>query len=514
MSEAGCKGRMRDPATYLRRSLTLLEWIGSSYPEARVTLGSVELGRWRDLGARWQLDGDKIRLQMRRIERNAMFWVGSVRAAPWGATVRIWDQRQPAEEIRVIWKEPEAASKLGRSRMLMAAREWLRSILPGCRILSACQAPDRAHTISGSYLRIRLRYGDAEYLMLASAEETDEARAQEILGQALLWLSHLSARSLLRTTPTVYLLVPEGRSAVLCHRSKFINPARARIEVREYRESAPQQWEVRQPDPPVTPIEDRDFRWPVLGPFRWSSLLARVMDLAPATIQRYPRFHDYDSLRIWGLEFARVLGPERDRITYGIGSPQVELSEDNFEDLRVLVGEIVYYRRADGPATEHPYYRMQAERWLECLLLNEIAYLFPELAPGLVYPQIPVYLGKIPGRVDILGADREGNLVVMELKVTEDPDMPLQSLDYWGRVIGHNLSGDFERRGYFAGIRLSRTRPKIYLVSPVFSFHDSLERVLRCLDANLEVSKIAINENWRWGAKILHRSDYKCGDLA
>ena len=44
-------------------------------------------------------------------------------------------------------------------------------------------------------------------------------------------------------------------------------------------------------------------------------------------------------------------------------------------------------------------------------------------------------------------ADREGNLVVMELKVTEDPDMPLQSLDYWGRVIGHNLSGDFDADG-------------------------------------------------------------------
>ena len=138
---------------------------------------------------------------------------------------------------------------------------------------------------------------------------------------------------------------------------------------------------------------------------------------------------------------------------------------------------------------------------------------FPELAPGSVYPQIPVYLGKIPGRVDILGADGHGNLVVMELKVGEDADMPLQSLDYWGRVIAHNLGGDFERRGYFAGLRLSRALPKLYLVSPVFSFHDSLERLLRCLDPNLEVSKIAINEDWRCGVKILRRSSFKCGEL-
>ena len=241
-------------------------------------------------------------------------------------------------------------------------------------------------------------------------------------------------------------------------------------------------------------------------------MLERVVGLAPDAIQRYPRFQDYDSLRLWGLEFARVAGPDRDRVSYGVGL-QTELTEDNFGDLRALVEEILYYRRPDSPAPNHPYYRMQSERWLECLLLTDIANLFPELVPGSVYPQIPVYLGKVPGRVDILGADREGNLVVMELKVSEDPNMPLQSLDYWGRVIGHNLNGDFERRGYFAGQRLSRARPKIYLVSPLFSFHDSLERVLRYLDPKLEVSKIGINEDWRCGAKILRRSNCRCGGL-
>jgi hypothetical protein len=261
------------------------------------------------------------------------------------------------------------------------------------------------------------------------------------------------------------------------------------------------------------PLEDRDFRWPVLGPFRWSPLLARVVELAPEVIQRYPKFQDYDSLRIWGLELARVFGPARDYVCYGVGSQQVELSEDKFNDLRSLVEEIIYYRRPDSPAPDHPYYRMQSERWLECLILENVALLFPELIPGSVYPQIPVYLGKVPGRVDILGTDREGNLVVMELKVSEDPDLPLQSLDYWGRVIVHNLSGDFEKRGYFAELRLSRARPKIYLVSPIFSFHDSLERVLHYLDPTLEIAKIGINEDWRCGVKILRRISCRSVDI-
>ncbi len=505
---------MADMAIYLRRSMALLEWIDLTHPEAKVTLGSAELGCWRDICPRWRLEGCRIRLQIRRPERSLAFWVASVHSAPWGGTFKIWDRGRPSEEIQVIWTDPPSLSQLNRTHMETAARAWARSILPGCRIVSARKAPDRAHTLSGSYLRLRLRHGDADHLLLACAEGCDGEQAHAILTQALLWLALLRDKNQIRGTPTVYLLIPEGHADVLIHRSRLINPKRARIEVREYREGASHQWEARRPAPPAAPVEDRDFRWPVLGPFRWSPLLARVLDLAPDAIQRYPRFHDYDSLRLWGLEFARVLGPERDRVCYGLGSQQVELTEENFDDLRALINEIVYYRRADSPGTDHPYYRMQAERWLECLLLNDISFLFPELVPGSVYPQIPVYLGKVPGRVDILGADRAGNLVVMELKVSEDPDMPLQSIDYWGRVIGHNLSGDFEKRGYFAGLRLSRARPKIYLVSPIFTFHDSLERLLHCLDPDLEVVKIAINEDWRSGVKILRRVMCKCGEIA
>jgi len=505
---------MSVPAAYLRRSLALLEWIDSARPEATVRLGSAELGSWNDIAPRWRLEGNRIRLQFRSLDRALVHWISSAHPAPWGATIKLWVRRRPSDEIHVTWGPPAAQSKLNRSHMLKAARAWAALNLPGCRVLAASQASDRAHTLSGAYLRLRLRHGDTDHLLLACAQGDEEEQAHAILTQALLWLAHLHDKGRLRGAPGIHLFVPAGRSAVLYHRSRLVNPDRARIEVWEYMENDAQQWETQRPSLPEAPQENRDFRWPVLGPFRWSPLLARVMDLAPDAIQRYPRFQDYDSLRLWGLEFARAFGPERDRICYGVGSQQTELTEDNFGDLRVLVEEILYYRRPDSPAPDHPYYRMQAERWLECLLLNDVAFLFPELVPGSVYPQIPVYLGKVPGRVDILGVDREGSLVVMELKVNEDPDMPLQSLDYWGRVIAHNLAGDFEKRGYFAGLRLSRAHPKIYLVSPVFSFHDSLERLLRCLDSKLEVSKIAINEDWRCGVKILRRFSCRCGEIA
>jgi hypothetical protein len=235
------------------------------------------------------------------------------------------------------------------------------------------------------------------------------------------------------------------------------------------------------------------------------------LDLAPEEIRRYPRFQEYDSLRLRGLEFARVEGLDRNRVTFGVGSARTELAGDNFEALAALVAEILYFRRPDSPDTRHAFYRMQSERWMESLILDRCAHLFPEMAPGSVYSQIPVYLGDRQGRVDILGADRDGRLVVMELKVCEDVGLPLQALDYWGRVVQHNLMSDFEKRGYFSEVRLNRDRPRIYLVSPVFSFHDTTESILDFVDPEIEVWKIAVNVDWRCGVKILGRRCVKGG---
>jgi hypothetical protein len=102
----------------------------------------------------------------------------------------------------------------------------------------------------------------------------------------------------------------------------------------------------------------------------------------------------------------------------------------------------------------------------------------------------------------------------MELKVTEDPGLPLQALDYWGRVIRHNLSGDFGKRGYFSEVRLNRQRPRIYLVSPVFSFHDTTESILDSVSPGIEVWKIALNTDWRCGVKILCRTCVRQGGRA
>lgn len=388
----------------------------------------------------------------------------------------------------------------------------MRRRFPVHRVINTAKRPDLARTLSGSFLRVLFRHGCRDSLLIA-ADESAEDEIHLAVSQALLWLSALTEKRSFKPVPMIYVLVPSGSSASLTNRCRYLNKNKVKAEVWEYSGGCADNPEIRRAADPPAPQENKDYRWPVLGPFRWSSRLEQVLNLAPDLIRRYPRFQDYDSLRLWGLEFAQVMGSERDCICFGVGALRTELTESNFDSLRVLVEEIRFYRRPDSPDIRHPYYRLQAERWLEALILEDVARIFPEMAPESVYSQIPVYLGKDPGRIDILGADRQGTLVVMELKVTADPDLPMQALDYWARVIRHSKNGDFERRGYFSEIRLGRQRPKIYLVSPVFSFHDSTERLLRYLEPGLEVWKVSINEDWRCGVKIMQRNRYRCGDL-
>jgi hypothetical protein len=501
-------------AAHLQKKLALLELARSNADAARIRWGSADLGTWKSVRPKWQVLGGKIRFRFHGQGGNVVLWISSIRPKPYGVNIELSNPGSPTLGIfEVAWQKGHVPdSCIDSSRLWKIVDSWLKQKHPAHKILQASMRPDRARTLSGLFLRVHFRQRGRDYLLVAADERAGDGTRLAI-SQALLWLSALAARGYIKPVPAVHILVPSEASAILTHRCRYLNGSRLKAEVWEYEKESTGQPEIRKASDPPPPEENRDFRWPVLGPFRWSSQLERVLNLAPDLIRRYPRFQDYDSLRLWGLEFAQVLGPDRDRICFGVGTLRTDLNESNFDSLRALVEEILFYRRPDSPDIQHPYYRLQAERWLEALILEDVPRLFPELSPESVYSQIPVYLGRDPGRIDVLGADREGVLIVIELKVAADCDLPVQALDYWGRVIQHNKNGDFERRGYFSEVRLNRQRPKIYLVSPVFSFHDSTESLLRYLEPDLEVWKISINEDWRCGVRLMRRIHYRCKDL-
>jgi hypothetical protein len=479
----------------------LLELARTSGALAFVRWCNKDIGCWDSLSPCWYEVRGRIRFQFRFQGSTNTFWVSSIKSKSWGFCILLSNEASPVPDaFEVAWQERRPEPEDPKATPLWeVVQRWMRTRYPGGQIVSAGMRADLAQTLSSSFLRVRFRYQGMNCLLLAAKNDSETPLA---LSQSLIWRSSLRRNRKLGEIAGTHILVPAGSAASICHRSRFLDHKRVETKIWEYQEGS---FDIQPAKNPSPLLENRDFRWPVLGPFHWSPQFEKVLNLAPDCIRRYPRFHDYDSLRLWGLEFAEVYGVERNRLRFGVGTPRTELSDENFESLSALVREILFFRRPDSPNPQHSFYRLQSERWLESLILENISSIFPELRPESAYSQIPVYLGKYAGRIDILGLDRLGTLVVMELKVAADPDLPMQALDYWGRVVQHNQNGDFARRGYFADEPPSRRKPKIYLISPVFSFHDSTEHLLHYLEPDIEVWKIAINEDWRSGVKILRR---------
>jgi hypothetical protein len=156
---------------------------------------------------------------------------------------------------------------------------------------------------------------------------------------------------------------------------------------------------------------------------------------------------------------------------------------------------------------------MQPERWLESVLRRDVEPLDAHLNAAHVYTQVPAFAAADRGMLDLLCVTDDGRLAVIELKADEDLHLALQGLDYWVRVRWHHLQnpdrmtglGEFQRHGYFGGVRLSAEAPKLYLVAPALRVHPATEVVLRYLSPRVEWTLVALDERWRVKVKAIWR---------
>jgi hypothetical protein len=181
------------------------------------------------------------------------------------------------------------------------------------------------------------------------------------------------------------------------------------------------------------------------------------------------------------------------------------LQRENLEEFRASMYRIAAIRRPDTDDVTHPLYRVQPERWMQSLVCRNLEHLEPELAAGMVYEQVPAISGTARGLLDLLTVNAQGRLAVLELKATEDLQLPLQALDYWMRVHWHNQRGELEREGYFSGRELSRQPPLLLLVGPALQFHSACEVILRYLSPEIEVLRVGLNQEWRRELKVVFR---------
>jgi len=112
-----------------------------------------------------------------------------------------------------------------------------------------------------------------------------------------------------------------------------------------------------------------------------------------------------------------------------------------------MMQDLEVRRHPLASATRHPLYRAQAERWLECLVRNDVTRVDGVLDSRFVYAQVFTGSGAEHGIIDVLTITRTGRHAVLESKASEHIHLSLQAADYWLRVRRHLELGEFRSYG-------------------------------------------------------------------
>jgi hypothetical protein len=325
------------------------------------------------------------------------------------------------------------------------------------------------------------------------------------------------------------MIVPRGMGTLTASRLAWMNTDAAQWELWEFDEKTE---EMQQKDATDQGnLTTRLIQAPneAAARERFADSAAQVMALVPdamkPVVEQRIRSGTEMAFLLHGLEFARVrmgYGGESfnrvQEITFGAGANETPLTAENAEELRELVARLFERRSADDgvagkPDKRDPLYRMQPERWLESVLRRDVTAIDAHLDAGHVYTQVPAFAALDRGMLDLLSVDRDGRLTVIELKADDDLHLALQGLDYWIRVRWHHQQnpdqasglGEFQRHGYFGGVRLAKGAPRLYLVAPALRVHPATEVVLRYLSPRVEWELVGLNEGWRKQVKVVWR---------
>jgi hypothetical protein len=380
----------------------------------------------------------------------------------------------------------------------------------GSRIEGARLSEGARRGEPGRYARVRLRRGRALLAVTGPVAPLGVEEADAFLVSALLWFMRAGGKQRADGAKVLWLVVPGKLSAAVGERVALLRAGlREVISVFEFDEEAGSLTKVRAPS--LSELLARPApRLPRPAPADVSELAARVVALAPDAID-VARARRGETLRFRGLPFARVrrvLG--REQLWFGVGPSKERrlLDASNRAGLSKLVSELAEHRRAGAEDRAHALYRAAPEAWLESLLRRDITRLDPGLRLAPLHAQLrtsPASGGARP--VDLLALRRDGRLVVVELKVSEDAAHALQGADYWRRICAHHRAGHVRRARLFGDAEISDDPPLVYLVAPLLRFHRAFPTLARCLAPEIEIYRFDLNEDWRAGVRVTRRGE-------
>lgn len=403
---------------------------------------------------------------------------------------------------------PRDPGRITREQFRARLRRILSERFPDAEIDTLTASPDLKRSFSGLYVRGRMHEGTRAWALLAASPTEDAAAIEGILTFGILWLDWARSHPEKRAVEGLRLFVPEGTARAVRERSLALSPG-ARTEI--YELSGPDA-EMKKTDPCDAGnleswLTTRGQIESAMAAARGAAAGIRALAPGASDVAReirarvVPRSHDV-AFGFRGLEFARFSAGE---ILFGTGSSRQRLTSETEPELEGLLHQLDLHRSALAEDTNHSLYRAAPERWLETLFLEDPSRLDAQLDPTHLYSQVPALAAGDRGVLDLLGVTRRGRLVVIELKASEDIQLPMQAVDYWLRVRRHQREGDFERYGYFPGVELDSAPPLVWLVAPGLRFHPASDVLLKYLSPEIHVTRIGLNENWRRGLRVIFR---------
>ena len=459
--------------------------------ELRTAGGSLMLSYWGESGARawrvaaWRTEGEGLYLEVVRRQGAGRALLSLVPRALVATARDTLAEARRAECARLAALVCEfACARLEHASLSAGARRG---------------EPGRwAHVV------LRMKAGGSGRVAFAAPVVPAGAEAVEsFLTSALLWFTRLGEGE--RGARRLWLAAPHALAAAACERLPLLRETlRERVSVYELGEGE------RGLSPlPVPPLEELlDAPVPKLARASTpppSELAASIVALAPGEID-FARARHGETLRFHGLPFARVRRVAgREHLWFGVGRRRAPFEEGSEADFLNLLAALREHRRADAPERRHALYRAAPEAWLEALLRRDVTRLDPGLRLAPIHAQFRAAPGAAARPVDLLALRRDGRLVVVELKVSEDASLALQGADYWRRVEAQRRAGHIRRARLFGDAELSDDPPLLYLVAPMLRFHRSFHTLARCLSARVETYRLDLNEDWRAGVRVVRR---------
>jgi hypothetical protein len=400
---------------------------------------------------------------------------------------------------------PRTQGRLTREKFRAQFSRFLAEKFPDARLQSLAVSPDLEHSLSGIYPRGILTEGGSTWAVMGVSPSESASVVDDALAFGLLWLDHTRRRSESRAIRGLRLFLPKGAANVTARRAVDLHPC-AQLQLFEYDDvtGGVDRVDITDAGNLECRLASRAERGARLEPSKSAIDETRALALEDAqAIDAVPLpGTDTIALRFRGLDFARWTAQG---MLFGVGDDLQPLTSRARPKLTRLLQELSERRNPLGTETAHRFYRAAPERWLETLIAAEPERLDALLNPRHLYSQVMAVSAGDRGIVDLLGVTRQGRLAVIELKASEDIQLPLQALDYWQRVRHHHAHGDFRALGYFHDVELDSRPPLLWMVAPGFQFHSSTDTLLSYVSPEIEVTRIGLNENWRRGLQVIFR---------